>query len=59
MWKSNAEWPEVPGLYVKFSDDKHDTEEQAEAVCKMLRERGFGGDGKIFPVRTWVTPPTV
>ena len=52
---SVAQWP--PGT-LHFSNDistdKHNTQEQAEVVCKMLEEDGFGGEGKIFPVQTWV-----
>jgi hypothetical protein len=57
MWKSHAEWPEHPDVYVKESDDSHPTEEAARAVCRMLERKGMGGERKIFPVRTWVTPP--
>jgi len=59
MYHSNAEWPvdeRLPSL--KNSDnttmDKHDTKEQAVAVCRMLEQQGFGGEGIIFPIRTWV-----
>lgn len=39
-----------------WSDDIHDTEEQAHAVCRALRRHGMGGEGKVFPVRTSVEP---
>jgi hypothetical protein len=53
-WISHATWPE--GCPVKESDDTHDTQEQAEGVCCLLREHGFGGNYQHFPTRTWVTP---
>lgn len=54
-WKSCAQWPEecCPAIG-NYSDDTHDTKEAAEAVCRLLERRGFGGDGIHFPVRTWV-----
>jgi hypothetical protein len=36
------------------TSDEHDTREQAQAVCDMLEREGFGGEGKMFPVKTWV-----
>ena len=59
QWKSYATWPikvsnEFP---YNTSMDTHDTEEQAEAVCSKLHMEGFGGDRKIFPLKTWVVPP--
>lgn len=38
------------------SDDTHGSYEQAQAVCDLLRKRGFGGEGEIFPVSTRVEP---
>lgn len=54
-WKSFAQWPvgTIAGSDDDISTDTHDTEAQAKAVCRMLRWDGFGGQGKIFPVRTW------
>ena len=37
-----------------ISTDTHTTREQAEAVCSLLRQHGFGGDGKVFPISTQV-----
>lgn len=34
--------------------DRHDTREQAEAVCKMIEREGLGGERCHFPVKTWV-----
>lgn len=36
--------------------DLHDTQEQAQAVCDILRRDGLGGGGKHFPEKTWVEP---
>ena len=51
-WKSFARWPHSDDTHMTV--DKHDTKEQAEAVCKRLGEEGWGGEGKIFPIKTWV-----
>lgn len=53
-FKSVAIWPTGVGIHITESSDTHDTRDQAEAVCKMLRDQGFGGDGKIFPIETHV-----
>ena len=54
---SNARWPRgtVAGYDDYISTDYHETFQQAEKVCEMLEDEGFGGDGKIFPVETWVS----
>jgi hypothetical protein len=56
-WLSCAEWP--PGTLCNadgsdLSTDTHMTEEQALSISKALRRTGFGGEGKVFPVRTWI-----
>lgn len=56
---SNAEWPlnvyrGIDGTGIT-SDDSHRTREEAQAVCNALDYSGFGGMGKHFPIRTWVT----
>ncbi len=57
-FKSIAVWPADAGLCLgntaNESDDTHYSREQADAVCLALRTRGFGGDGKIFPLSTRV-----
>lgn len=57
---SKAYWPKDAGLSLGntecSSTDTHDTEEQAQAVCSALHKHGFGGEGKIFPVKTVVIP---
>ena len=56
-WTSNAQWPE--GSFKRTcsgqkSTDFHLTEAAAKAVCNMLERDGLGGEGEIFPLRTWV-----
>ena len=56
-YTSNAKWPRMDA-YIGNSDvtsDEHDTKEQAQAVCDILEREGFGGEGKMFPVKTWVS----
>ena len=59
-FRSHARWPEDTIAFsmngTQITTDDHDTEEQAQAVCNMLERDGFGGEDKIFPVETWVTP---
>jgi hypothetical protein len=54
LYQSNAEW-NLQGK-VTVSTDRHNTQEQAEAVCAGLEREGLGGQGIDFPVRTWVSP---
>ncbi len=46
-----------------ISTDTHDSEDEARWACRMLQREGFGGDGKVFPLRTWVSvvqqPPVI
>lgn len=59
-YRSIAVWPDtikVGNVAGKNeSDDIHDTEEQAAAVCKMLERDGYGGDREVFPLSTRVEP---
>lgn len=52
---SNAQWPE--GTYPSGKDltmaDSH-FEKDADRVCELLEKDGWGGEGKVFPIRTWV-----
>lgn len=59
MFTSNAEWPEGTISGSTTSQDIHQTEEAAKAVCDMLEVQGFGGEGKIAPIKTWVARETV
>lgn len=58
-YKSIAWWP-YPSVDLgdeeNKSEDNHHDRESAESVCRMLETRGFGGDGKIFPLKTEVDP---
>jgi hypothetical protein len=63
-WTSNAQWPEGTICQRRAADkttDFHLTEAAALAVCRMLERDGLGGEGKVFPLRTWVESrkPTV
>ena len=56
-WTSNAQWPEGSICQRRANDkttDYHLTEAAARAVCRMLERDGLGGEGKVFPLRTWV-----
>ena len=56
-WTSNAQWPEGAIVQRRATDktiDYHETEMAAQAVCRMLERDGLGGEGKVFPLRTWV-----
>lgn len=58
-YRSHARWADnvftnINGDHI--STDDHYSEDEARVVCKRLREEGFGGDGKDFPIETWVTP---
>jgi hypothetical protein len=57
-YKSIAVWPDTikVGNIVGRNESSaiHNTEEQAKAVCRMLKRDGFGGEGKIFPTKTRV-----
>lgn len=54
-YKSCAQWPvgcfDAIGNY---SEDMHDSRDDAEHVCSLLSQRGAGGYGIFFPVKTWV-----
>jgi hypothetical protein len=53
---SNARWPDgtISGSVDQISTDSHETFGQAKAVCDALVKEGFGGEGTIFPMSTWV-----
>ena len=54
---SNAQWPK--GQYPfgnDISTDWHMGRASAQAVCDALEAEGWDGEGKIFPIRTWVEP---
>lgn len=53
-WRSCARWPEGTVCGTDKTTDVHDTKEQAMGVCRLLKQNGFGGNGGVFPIRTWV-----
>ena len=56
-WKSCAIWPDhTCDSLNNYTEDFHDTEDQAMAVCDMLCRDGFGGTKEIFPLTTAVDP---
>jgi hypothetical protein len=55
---SVATWPKGT-TSGDMSIDYHDTPKSAEAVCRLLERHGFGGDKKVFPVKTEVRPPVL
>lgn len=57
-WTSNAEWPRQVYRGIDGSGittDTHSSEYAAQCVCEALEREGFGGEGKHFPIRTWVS----
>jgi hypothetical protein len=55
QYTSNAKWPPFTLLGSDdISQDYHYTKREAECVCKMLEENGFGGNKKVFPLKVWV-----
>lgn len=56
QYQSNAQWPKDQYPFSNdVSTDKHGTMDQAAAVCRGLERDGWGGERKIFPVKTWVS----
>lgn len=58
---SCAQWPDglLSFAYLDHDNttrDRHDTQEQAQGVCNLLRRHGLGGERIHFPVRTWTEP---
>lgn len=59
---SKAQWPVGAIAQKRVNDvttDRHRTEASALAVCRMLERDGLGGEGKIFPIRTWIETKSV
>jgi len=57
IYRSKAQWPDGSIKQPRANDittDFHSSLSFAKAVCKMLETDGLGGDGKIFPIITWV-----
>ena len=55
-YRSNAQWPKgtCGGHRGDCSSDIHWSKGCAEGVCALLEREGFGGEGKVFPIKTWV-----
>ncbi len=53
-FRSYVQWGE--DNLCNMTQDDHETEEQAIAVCRMLEKEGLGGEGRIYPFETWVKP---
>ena len=58
---SKAYWPKDAGLSLGneegSSTDTHRSREEAVSVCRLLEKHGFGGEGKILPIKTEVIEP--
>ena len=54
---SHAQWPKGSIVQKRANDctcDWHFTYASAKAVCNMLERDGLGGEGNIFPIKTWI-----
>lgn len=52
-FKSCAWWPKgTLDFDDNYSEDYHHTLSAAQAVCEALQRKGFGWNGRIFPVKT-------
>ena len=58
MYQSNVVWPDEvsTGNIENISTDEHVTQGQALLVCETIEREGLGGERKIFPLDTYVTP---
>ncbi len=56
VWQSVAEWPKgtICCHANDITTDDHGSMEQASGVVALLKKNGFGGDGKVFPIRAYV-----
>jgi hypothetical protein len=57
-YKSIAYWPHEVSLgnAENSSSDTHYSKEEAEWVAKELRNNGFGGMNKIYPLKVEIIP---
>jgi hypothetical protein len=55
-YQSCAQWPEgtLNGNNDDITRDTNGPMRAAWCVCKRLESDGFGGDGKVFPTKTWI-----
>ena len=56
-YMSHAEWPKgtFPHCHDHTTDTHGNNKDGAEGACSLLHEHGAGGNGRVFPIRTWVT----
>lgn len=60
VWQSNVLWPAgvcSTAYGDNISTDTHMTRDAAMKVCRALHMDGFGGEGKVFPIVSWVSEP--
>lgn len=50
LWPDSVKLGKIPNE----SRDEHDSKAAAHHVCRMLRKKGLGLQGKIFPISTRV-----
>jgi hypothetical protein len=54
-FSSCAQWPKGTAEFSNdVTKDENGSWQQANGIATRLRREGFGGDGKIFPLRVWV-----
>ena len=58
LFRSFARWPAGThfGEQCDVTSDDHFTEAEANGVGDLLKQNGYGGNGRIFPLETWVIP---
>lgn len=39
-----------------ITTDSNQSYEAAIAICDLLVKEGWGGEGKTFPLKTWIEP---
>ena len=55
-YQSNVRWPKGQFPFGNdVSTDKHRDKESAQCVCDALEKEGWGCEGRVFPVKTWVS----
>lgn len=54
-FSSCAEWPKGTAPHSNdVTKDENGPWASSNAICNRLSKEGFGGDGKVFPLRVWV-----
>lgn len=58
-FSSCAQWPAGTATFSNdVTKDENGTWALANGIAQRLRREGFGGDRKVFPIRTWVEDET-